>query len=155
MIPISSFIIRIGLSILIGVLTINCDGSSKKKVQIQPVTFGNIIFPVPIFDKGLDRLIDESRERYKAEEVVVDRPVKYLSDKDYNYWLKIEFLNPELEGKTFQVFGMEVATEIYSHLNNRAKFSAVEVIARYKKGYIVTYSKKQSSFFFRDSLQVR
>ena len=136
------------------VLLFGCDRPTKKELQknIQPVTFGAMTFPEPKFDKGLEELLLEYKKRYNAKEVVIGRPVWYTSDKDYKYWLKVEFLNPEISTKSFNEFGKEVALGLFGHLTNADKFEKIEVSTVQKEGFIVTFSSSKNAFFYRDSL---
>jgi hypothetical protein len=131
-----------------------CDNSNKDLPRnIQPVTFGSITFPAPAFDKGFSELLTAYKDKYEAKEVFIGRPVWYTSDEDYKYWLKVEFLNPELGSMTFSEFGKEVAIKLLGHLTNADKFEKIEVSVIQKKGFIVTFSSSRNAFFYRDSLR--
>jgi hypothetical protein len=134
-------------------VAVACNNSSKSD-QILQTKVGNVTFPEPKFDKPISDLESEYKKKYAAKEVVIGRPFRYSSDQQYDYWLKVEFLNPELSNRTFRSFGKEVAINIFDHLSNTAKFDKIEISAVNKNGFILTFTKTQNTFFLRDSLHL-
>jgi len=120
-------------------------------LSIQQINLDTVNFPKPKFDQHLEYLLKEYKEKYQAKSVRISRPVIY-SDEDSRYWLKVEFLNPDLDTTTFQKFGKDVALSALEHLTNDQDFDRIEIVVLQKNGFILTFSTRQNAFFYRDSL---
>jgi hypothetical protein len=102
----------------IALFAAGCQRPSQADVQkvLQEVTFEGVKFPEPKFDGDLGQLVEKLKGGYKAERVLIGRPIRFNSMEDYDYWLKVELLNPEIEERDFKVFGKEVALEVVGHI---------------------------------------
>lgn len=134
----------------------SCENSLRKDLQdsIHQIKAAAEKFPEPRFDKELKDILTEYKEKYQAKGVRIGRPFMYSSEGDSSYWLRVEFLNPALDDKTFSEFGKDVALNTLSQLVNDQDFEKIEVSVTSKKGFIITFSSTQNAFFYRDSLQV-
>ena len=126
-----------------------CESNFKKDLQesIRQSGVAGEKFPEPRFDKDLEDVLNEYKEKYQAKGVRIGGPFIYSSEGDSSYWLRVEFLNPE-------VYDKNVALNTLSKLINDQDFEKIEVSVTHKKGFIITFSSTQNAFFYRDSLQV-
>lgn len=149
-------IIRMKLVFLLGIFCfiIGCTGKapSEGKVNIEEVVVDGIKFPSPIFSGNPDELLRKVKETYKAERALIGRPIRFQSSEENDYWLKIEFLNPEIGDKNFKTFAREVATVLLDNLDNAEDFEKIEVSIVTKKGFIITFTTQNNMFFYIDSL---
>lgn len=132
-----------------------CHSSVKKDSlqSIPPVKFGNVEIPSPRFDRDILKMALDFQTKYQAKSVVISRPVWYISDTDYKYWLKVELVNPELGEKEFKYFGREVSKDLMSHLTNDSVFDKIEISKIQKTGFIITFTSSENAFYYRDSLK--
>jgi hypothetical protein len=134
-------------------LLFGCSGSTKQDFPNR--IDDGINLPLPQFDIELEHLRNEYKKRYKAKEVRLSRSYFYASEDDNSYWIKIAFLNPDLENKTVREFGKEVALATLRHLTNPEDFEKIEIAVTQKTGFIITFSKNENAFFYLDSLVVQ
>jgi hypothetical protein len=142
-------------SFTIAILLSSCDNTQKRNLQegLQQMN-NNLNLPSPTWDKDLEELRKEYKEKYGAEVVRFTRPFFYTSEEDHSYWLKVELLNPEIENQPFKEFGKEVSLATFDHLINDHDFEKIEISVVRKKGFIVNFSSSQNAYYYRDSLQV-
>ncbi len=144
------------LSIIIfaALVFVRCGNNLKKEIieDFQKGPNGKEI-PEPRFDKATEDILNELKAKYEPTSVRIGRPFSYSSAQDFKYWIKVAFLNPELGDKSRKEFETEVATTIVSHLINPNEFDQIEVAVTQKKGFIITFSQSQNSFFSVDSLR--
>ncbi len=127
--------------------------SNDISANIQEVVYDCVRFPAPIFTENLDELLKRLRHSHNSESVVIGRPVIFYSKDDYDFWLKVEFLNPEYRGGGFKEFGSQVAGDLVTQMTNAEEFKKIEVSVVEKRGFIFTYTSKQSTFFAIDSIR--
>jgi hypothetical protein len=145
---------RIFYIFLFTFFTMSCERTQSIDIKetLREVSYDGVKIPEPKFDKDPLEIIKEFKSKYNSKQAVIARPAWYNSKEDYDYWLKVEFLNPEIPDKDFKKFGRQVALEVVEHLSNDEDFKKIEVSAVNKKGFIITFSNKQNIFFYLDSL---
>lgn len=136
-------------------LLVGCQEKSLTDVphDFQEIEYEGIKFPEPKFNGDPERLLERIRIKYDAERAMIVRPTIFSSKEDYEYWLKVEFLNPEIGEKPFKEFSKEVALDIVKDITNIDDFKKIEISAVMKKGFIVTFTTKQNTFLYVDSLR--
>lgn len=122
------------------------------KKRLQEVTYEGIKFPEPKFEVDPEQLVAGLKEKYGAERAIIGRPIIFTSKDDYDSWLKVEFLNADIEGKDFREFGKQVAEVVLEKLSNRDDFKKIEISSVTKKGFGITFTTKQNTFYDLDSL---
>lgn len=137
------------ITVLITILLFDC--GLKKNFQELKVVTSNL--PEPKFDKGMEELLGEYKKKYQADAVLISRPFHYSSHDGSSYWLKVEFLNRQDDGREFGEFAKEVAQTTYGHLTNNKDFETLEVSMTSRKGFIFTVTSSRNAFFHRDSLK--
>jgi hypothetical protein len=142
-------------AITVALIISGCAEPRKDNVQFKSADIWGVSkFPEPKFDADINLILKEYTEHFEADRVLISRPFTYTSSGDSSYWLRVEFLNPTLDKKTFKEFGNEVAQNTLNHLTNDQDFEKIEIGVTQKKGFIITFSSSQNGFFYRDSLQV-
>ena len=146
---------RIPYIVVLAFFAINCDKPQAIdfKKSLQEVSYDGMKIPGPNFDKDPVEIIEELKRKYDSKQALIARPVWYTSKEDYDYWLKVEFLNPKITDDNFKEFARQVALEVIKHLSNDEDFKKIEISAVTKKGFIITFSSKQNVFFDLDSLR--
>jgi hypothetical protein len=146
---------RISYIFVLAFFTASCDRTPPIDIKktLEEVSYDGVKIPEPKFDKDPLEIIEELKSKYDSKQAVIARPIWYTSKEDYDYWLKVEFLNPEISDKDFKEFGRQVALEVTEHLSNDEDFKKIEISAVSKKGFIITFSSKQNVFFDLDSLR--
>lgn len=140
--------------VLLILIAAGCGGNLNKEFveRFQKGPNGKEI-PEPKFDIPTMDILNEFKAKYDPASVRLGRPFIYSNDQDLRYWIKVEFLNPEIGEKTVRDFEKEIATIIANHLTNPTDFDEIEVSVAQKKGFIITFSQSQNSFFKIDSLR--
>jgi hypothetical protein len=140
--------------VIIATLQSACRQATKETPakEIQEMNFNDVKFPAVKLDKDMGEILMEYKRKYEAEGVVISRPFDYTTKDDYHYWVKVELHN--LKGdEPLEQLSKEVATDTYGHLNNDGDFEKIEVVVVSKKGFGITFSTRQSAFFYRDSIK--
>ncbi|MCZ8070299.1 MAG: hypothetical protein O9311_08085 [Cytophagales bacterium] len=122
--------------------------------NIREVDYEGVKLPEPRFDVDLEQLVQGLKEKYGAEGAVIGRPIMFTSKDDYDSWLKVEFLNAELDGRDFREFCKEVAESVLEKLSNKDDFKRIEISSITEKGFAITFTTKQNTFFDMDSLRI-
>lgn len=134
----------------------SCANDVKRNLEEkQQAPSGGLDIPLPKWNKDIEELRGEYKEIYKSEDVRFMRPYFYVSESESSYWLKVAFLNPDLENKPLREFGKEVAMSTLEHLTNPNDFEKIEIAVTQKTGFIITFSKNENAFFYLDSLEVQ
>lgn len=120
--------------------------------NLKEVDYEGVKFPEPKFNVDPEQLVLRLKEKYSAERALIGRPIIFTSKDDYDSWLKVEFLNAELDGRDFKEFGKEVAETVLEKLANKQDFKRIEISSVTKKGFGITFTTKQNTFFHLDSL---
>ena len=143
--------------IILTVLFITSCGTDFKKEFVANFQKGpnGTDVPEPKFDRPIADILNDLKSKYDVTSVRLERPFTYSNEQNLKYWIKVAFLNPEIGDKSTKDFEREIATEIAGYLTNPADFDEIEVSVTQKKGFIVTFSTSENSFYSVDSLLIK
>lgn len=151
---------RVNLAIVICyiLLTLSCHGcSTKEQVHNFPRKFPDDSsgLPIPVFDKNYDEMLGLLQEKFRPENIEMDRPYKVLPDGKFEYWLRITFLNPELpqdrdSGYPLDTFVRLAADETFKHLTNLQQFQSIEIAVRQTEHAYGNINSTVSKFLTKD-----
>ena len=129
------------------------DGKKKetKKFNQKPA-FEIALTPQPKFDKTVEELVREYMMKYNTKNVKIGTVQRSSAIKEHIRWLKVEFINPEMNNRTIKAFGREVALNTLKHLVNKNDFEKIEIFVMNRKGFILTFTESRNVFFYVDSL---